>query len=285
MIIEFVTNACAIYEVEGFRLVSDPWLIDGAFEGSWCHYPPVKTTPQELAAKADALYISHAHPDHYDEATLRFFRKDIPIIILDQPPNILRRLLSQIGFTNLIVSKAGERCRIGPFEYQLLKAFDEHHFEDASLDNILDSACYLSANGVTVMNFNDNIPSTETCERLASEYPGLTMVQVQYTAAGPQLLQKPLSAGPAICAFGSQRALRPAHRINCRYSSTKIPDAFRGSIRHRRPAVGKKQGSRYDDRAPCSRSLRDDGAVRKPSMPLTRSSHVYSRTASSFLTN
>lgn len=185
MKIEFVTNACAIYESHGFRLVSDPWLTDGAFEGSWCHYPPVRTTPAELAARTDALYISHAHPDHYDERTLAVFPRDIPIIILDQPPNILRRLLTNMGFTNLILSKSGERRTIGPFEYDLLKAFDEHHFETAALDNILDSACFLKSDGVSVMNFNDNIPSEETCERLVRLYPDLTMIQVQYTAAGP----------------------------------------------------------------------------------------------------
>jgi len=37
----FIANACGVFTFSrGTRLLMDPWLDDGVFEGSWCHYPP-----------------------------------------------------------------------------------------------------------------------------------------------------------------------------------------------------------------------------------------------------
>ena len=47
---KFISNACGIFTgSDGTELLMDPWLDDGVFEGSWCHYPPLKTTHQDLA--------------------------------------------------------------------------------------------------------------------------------------------------------------------------------------------------------------------------------------------
>ena len=78
----------------------DPWLNDGVFEGSWCHYPPLKTKQSDLT-DIDAIYLSHIHPDHYDE---RYFNypKDIPIYILKSKYNFLFKNLVKKGYTNVI---------------------------------------------------------------------------------------------------------------------------------------------------------------------------------------
>ena len=92
----FIANACGIFTFScGTRLLMDPWLDDGVFEGSWCHYPPLRTTHQDLQ-DVDAIYLSHIHPDHYDE---RFFDypKDIPIFILKSKYNFLYKNLNAEG--------------------------------------------------------------------------------------------------------------------------------------------------------------------------------------------
>ena len=84
----FISNACGIFiGSKGSKLLMDPWLDNGAFEGSWCHFPPLKTKHSDLQ-DVDIIYLSHIHPDHYDE---RFFnyRKDIPIVILDSQYNLI----------------------------------------------------------------------------------------------------------------------------------------------------------------------------------------------------
>ena len=68
---EFIGNACGVFHgTEGSKILCDPWIVDGVFEGSWFHYPPLTTKIEDLQ-DVDAIYVSHIHPDHYDE---RFFK-------------------------------------------------------------------------------------------------------------------------------------------------------------------------------------------------------------------
>src|SRR6185436_5631093 len=114
MKITFYANACCMFEFQGYRILSDPWLVDGVFEGAWYHSPPLATKPADLADAVDALYISHLHPDHFDTETLKFFRRDIPILALDHGQNFLCRVLDSAGFTNVIRMKNRETKTIGP---------------------------------------------------------------------------------------------------------------------------------------------------------------------------
>ena len=87
---EFIGNACGIFHgSKGTKVLCDPWIVDGVFEGSWFHYPPLKTKISDLQ-NVDAIYLSHIHPDHFDD---RFFDfpKDKKIILLDEGPNFLKK--------------------------------------------------------------------------------------------------------------------------------------------------------------------------------------------------
>ena len=94
---KFIGNAGGIFlGSKGTKILCDPWIVDGVFEGSWFHYPPLKTKIKNLQ-NVDAIYVSHVHPDHFDT---RFFNfsKTIPIIILDHEPNFLKKNLTKMGF-------------------------------------------------------------------------------------------------------------------------------------------------------------------------------------------
>ena len=72
---QFIGNACGIFTgSNGTTILCDPWLVDGVFEGSWHHFPKLKTTFDDVQ-NIDAIYISHLHPDHFDERHFEF-RKD-----------------------------------------------------------------------------------------------------------------------------------------------------------------------------------------------------------------
>ena len=46
---KFIGNACGIFlGSNGTRILCDPWIIDGVFEGAWYHYPPLKTKIKDL---------------------------------------------------------------------------------------------------------------------------------------------------------------------------------------------------------------------------------------------
>ena len=41
---KLIGNAGGIFTgSKGTKILCDPWIEDGVFEGSWCHYPPLKT--------------------------------------------------------------------------------------------------------------------------------------------------------------------------------------------------------------------------------------------------
>src|SRR5206468_5563814 len=77
--IGFVANACVVIDVPPSRILCDPWLTDGAFDGSWFHFPPLRTTPADLQ-DITHIYLSHIHPDHFDPVTLRQLPK-VPVIL------------------------------------------------------------------------------------------------------------------------------------------------------------------------------------------------------------
>ena len=184
MKIRFYANACASYEASKQKLLSDPWLIDGAFEGSWFHYPPLVTKPQDLA-NVDYLYLSHLHPDHYDPQTLKHFRKDMPIVILNHGPNFLERILIKDGFTNLIKLKDKESTTLGPFTVTMYAPFVGNPFFATELGNMIDSALLIEANGQKCLNTNDNTPDLNAVEMLTKRHGKLDCVQLNYNAAGP----------------------------------------------------------------------------------------------------
>ena len=76
MRISFLASATVLIETRGLKILTDPWLCDGAFYGSWCHYPPVDIDRIDFG-EIDYVYLSHVHPDHLDPAT--FARIQNPI--------------------------------------------------------------------------------------------------------------------------------------------------------------------------------------------------------------
>lgn len=186
MKVTFIANACAIYESSGFRLVSDPWLTNGAFEGSWCHYPPVRTTPEELARLTDALYISHIHPDHFDPVSIAPMRKDLPVIVLDHASaNFLHKRLRQLGFTNIVAVRDNEFATVGSYRLTLFAPFEGHNFFDAKVGNLIDSGLLIDDGVTKVLNCNDNVPRPGSAAEIARKHGPIDLFQLQYCAAGP----------------------------------------------------------------------------------------------------
>jgi UDP-MurNAc hydroxylase len=180
---QFIGNACGIFTgIDGTKLLCDPWLIDGVFEGSWCHCPPIKTRPADVA-HVDAIYLSHIHPDHFDE---RFFPFDasIPIITLDNQYNFLPRKLESLGFHNLILIRDGEHAVFREFKLQCFAPFAKDAFHDAAIGNIIDSALVVECDELRALNANDNTPTVEAAQRIREDGP-VDFAMLNYNAAGP----------------------------------------------------------------------------------------------------
>ena len=181
---KFIGNAAGIFTGKsGTQILCDPWIVDGVFEGSWFHYPPLKTKMKDLY-NVDGIYISHVHPDHYDERHFNF-PKDIPIIILDQEPNFLKKNLIKKGYENLVLIKHGESKKFKEFKLTAYKPFTKHIFEESLLGNLIDSALVLTDGDITAINFNDNTPDEKACIDLKNKFKKIDFAMLNYNSAGP----------------------------------------------------------------------------------------------------
>lgn len=75
--IKFWHNACAMLEIGGQRILTDPWLVKASppFFGAWYHWPPPPDDIIELVGDCDVIWISHCHEDHYHLPSLRAYMR------------------------------------------------------------------------------------------------------------------------------------------------------------------------------------------------------------------
>jgi len=181
---KFIANACGIFTgSKGTSILCDPWLVDGVFEGSWCHFPKLRTTISDVK-DVDAIYVSHLHPDHFDERHFDF-DKNKPLIVLDHGPNFLINKLESLGFKNLVKIKDGETIRYNELSLTMFSPFAKHNFHDSKVGNLIDSALLVECDGISALNANDNTLTIEAAKMLAEKYGPISLAMLNYNAAGP----------------------------------------------------------------------------------------------------
>jgi hypothetical protein len=72
MKIKYLTHACLFIEINGVKILTDPWLVGPCWGGSLWHYPTHSFTPANLP-KPDIIFYSHGHDDHFHEETISNF--------------------------------------------------------------------------------------------------------------------------------------------------------------------------------------------------------------------
>ena len=145
MKVRYIYSACVEIQTASTRILCDPWFTDGAFEGSWFHYPTVKN-PLKILRKPDYIYISHIHSDHYDPLFLKKILKkykNLKIIV----PNFKRNyLLNRMKFDG-IPARPLDFLKVGKTNIHLVP--NEEDISD------IDSAIIVNENKSTVMGLVD----------------------------------------------------------------------------------------------------------------------------------
>ena len=99
MKIKLYRSATVGIHFKDFKILMDPWLTDGEYYGSWSHYPYYDLTSNiDEINSYNAIYISHIHPDHCSENTLKMINKNIPIYIHSYHTKFLKFKLERLGF-------------------------------------------------------------------------------------------------------------------------------------------------------------------------------------------
>jgi UDP-MurNAc hydroxylase len=193
MRLTFLRGACTILESGGTRLLTDPWLLDGVYMGAWAHYPPWSGgMPEDV----DFIYISHIHPDHFDERTMaQFWMRKPPVLIHAYPTQFLRKRIEALGFPVIELPHA-KSFDMGDMQIRIFSADGcdpaacQAFFGCAMpgvMNSQIDSLAVITDAHHTVVNVND-CPwalSRDLCRMLANDYPVIDLAMVAYAGAGP----------------------------------------------------------------------------------------------------
>lgn len=95
--VQHLQSATQIIDMAGVKILTDPWLTDGEYYGSWYHYPPFG---EDNISKLeyDYIYVSHIHPDHLSESTFKKLPAKRPVLIHNYDSKFVKRKLEMLGF-------------------------------------------------------------------------------------------------------------------------------------------------------------------------------------------
>jgi len=103
MFVRFLGQACTLIETKNSRILVDPWIVGPCNVNSWYPLRTDVATKKDIPLDVDYIYISHEHQDHFQEETLKEFRKDIPIFICKFPTDRFHNAILELGFNNVTV--------------------------------------------------------------------------------------------------------------------------------------------------------------------------------------
>ena len=178
MKIKYISNASIFLEGKNTKVLFDPWItFDSHSDSNYYNFPENSYSKKEIAdLNPDFIYISHSHPDHFDEITLNLFDKNTPIIIANFTNAYLKRNLNDLGFNNILFSK-DNRVQMNKNDFCYL--------EQAATTPELDSISFFQIDDYTILNLNDNIANFEQSERIAKKFGSIDLALLPYTGFGP----------------------------------------------------------------------------------------------------
>jgi CMP-N-acetylneuraminate monooxygenase len=167
--IQWINHACLIFQVENFKIATDPWLIGPAFSnGWWLKHKSPKDCFEQINS-CNLLFISHNHPDHLHPETLSKINKNINIITPNFKSNSTLKFLRDLGFNNITTLNFDKKiCRKNSeLEISLLKSGD---FREDS--GILIQAGKFKFMATVDSNFIDFYRFPDKIDVLASSFAG-----------------------------------------------------------------------------------------------------------------
>jgi UDP-MurNAc hydroxylase len=176
--VKFTVLSHAGLQIEGagVSLVIDPWLVGSCYWRSWWNYPP--PSPELLAqVRADYLYLTHIHWDHFHGPSLRRFPRTTPVLVPKGHYGRIRRDLERMGFSDVRELSHGGSAELAPgfrvWSYQVFP--------------FLDSALVAECDGVCLLNANDAKFLGGPLDQILGRHPKIDFVFRSHSSANGRL--------------------------------------------------------------------------------------------------
>jgi UDP-MurNAc hydroxylase len=197
MKLRYIKSSTVVIESNDVKILSDPWLIDGEYYGSWYHYPPLEIN-QEFINSIDYIYVSHIHPDHFSKKTFEILDKTIPILIHDYSSKFLKMNLERLGF-KVTELQQNKRTHLKNGVYINILAADNCNPELCARfmgcgivetkfgSTQIDTMCVIDNGEYTILNTND-CPydlAIDTLKEIKKSYTKVDILLTGYAGAGP----------------------------------------------------------------------------------------------------
>tara|TARA_A100001515_G_scaffold49613_1_gene39200 strand:+ start:1563 stop:2897 length:1335 start_codon:yes stop_codon:yes gene_type:complete len=196
MIITHLNGACEIIISNGVKILTDPWLVDGEYYGSWCTYPSVDDFDFSSLDDIDYIFISHIHPDHLSKLTLEKLNKNIPVLIHKFPTKFVKFNIEKLGF-KVIELESNTRTHLennvhiniipAGFCNPALcsKSFGCGKMEVNFTSTTIDTLCVIDDGEYSILNVND-CPyeiAKHAIDKVKEQYNKIDLLVTGYTGA------------------------------------------------------------------------------------------------------
>lgn len=189
-----------LFSQAGTSILCDPWITDGAFIGSWFHWPPLEGFEFEELAKRkwDAIYISHFHADHFDRklvSAIARSNRDTRVFLPNYVNKWLLRAVINCGFEpdRVIELENNSEFSFKDFRITMFVAdYCNPQICGAQVPCITsprkqtanDSVALFEADGYRVLNANDAL-AVQSAQKLWPLIGEVDLLLGQYGGAGP----------------------------------------------------------------------------------------------------
>lgn len=196
MKITHLKSATELIEANGVKILTDPWLVDGEYYGSWYHVPSYRGIIEDI--EVDYIYISHIHPDHLSIKTLARIRKNIPVLVHKYATSFLKNNIERLGFNVKELEHNTPYSLGNNTEINILAADNCNPVlcakfigcapvENKTGSTQIDSMCLISDGKFTLINTND-CPyelAKDILDLVLLRYRSIDFLLVGYAGAGP----------------------------------------------------------------------------------------------------
>src|SRR3954471_8850872 len=146
-------HASVLIETAHGTVLTDPW-VNPAYFGSWFPFPDNSQLDWDTIGRADCLFVSHLHRDHFDAENLRKnVSKKATVLLPEYPTTELEDALRDIGFTSFVSPPSGEPVTVDGLDVMI------QALVSPTDGPIGDSSLWLSDGQYRVLNQNDARPS------------------------------------------------------------------------------------------------------------------------------